>query len=123
MFAPKNGMSLGPRMQGEAALAAQVQRAALFSTFAKATGMEKRLVRAVTPVMSVTRLVCPGHGQFSYKGHSMASKTAVWRFRLTSRGAPPRAGSTSSATPGRTTEQILGFGVSCTSAVLWWSFS
>ena len=54
-------MSLGPRMQDEAPLAAQVQRAALFSTFAKATGMEKRLVRAVTPVMSVTRLVCPGH--------------------------------------------------------------
>jgi len=30
-------MSLGPRMQDEATLAAQVQRAALFSTFAKAT--------------------------------------------------------------------------------------
>ena len=29
MFAPENGMSLGPRMQGEASLAAQVQRAAL----------------------------------------------------------------------------------------------
>jgi hypothetical protein len=36
-------MSLGPRMQDEAALAAQVQRAALFSTFAKATGIGETL--------------------------------------------------------------------------------
>jgi hypothetical protein len=28
MFTPENGMSFGPRMQDEAALAAQVQRAA-----------------------------------------------------------------------------------------------
>jgi hypothetical protein len=64
-------MSLGPRMQDEASLAAQVQRAALFSTFAKATDMEKSLVRAVTPVVSVTRLVYSGHGQFSYRGHAI----------------------------------------------------
>jgi hypothetical protein len=42
-------MSLGPRMQDEAPLAAQVQRAALFCAFAKATDMEKSLVRAFTP--------------------------------------------------------------------------
>jgi hypothetical protein len=42
-------MSLGPRMHDDAALAAHVQRAALFSTFAKATDMEKSLVWAVTP--------------------------------------------------------------------------
>lgn len=71
MFAPENGMSLGPRMQDEASLAAQVQRAALFSAFAKATDMEKSLVRAVTPVVSVTRLVYSGHGQFSYRGHAI----------------------------------------------------
>jgi hypothetical protein len=56
MFTPENGMSLGPRMQDEASLAAQVQRAALFNAFAKATDMEKSLVRAVTPLVSVTRL-------------------------------------------------------------------
>ena len=71
MFAPENGMSFGPRMQDEASLAAQVQRAALFSTFAKATDMEKRLARAVTPVASATRLIYPGHGQFSYRGHAI----------------------------------------------------
>jgi hypothetical protein len=71
IFTPENGMSLGPRMQDEAALAAQVQRAALFSTFAKAADMERSLVRAATPVMSVTRLVYPGHGQFSYRGHAI----------------------------------------------------
>jgi hypothetical protein len=49
MFTPKNGMSLGSRMQHDAALAAQVQWAALFSTLAKATDMEKSLARAVTP--------------------------------------------------------------------------
>jgi hypothetical protein len=58
-------------MQDEAFLAAQVQRAALFSAFAKATDMEKSLVRAVTPVVSVTRLVYSGHGQFSYRGHAI----------------------------------------------------
>jgi hypothetical protein len=71
MFTPENGMSLGPRMQDEAALAAQVQRAALFSTFAKATDMESSLVRAVKPVVSVTRLVYSGHGQFSFRGHAI----------------------------------------------------
>jgi len=71
MFTPESGMSLGPRNQVEAALAAQVQRAALFSTFAEATDMEKSLVRSVTPVMSVTRLVYPGNGQFPYKGHTI----------------------------------------------------
>jgi hypothetical protein len=71
MFTPENGMSLGPRMQDEASLAAQVQWAALFNAIAKATDMEKSLVRAVTPVVSVTRLVYSGHGQFSYRGHAI----------------------------------------------------
>jgi hypothetical protein len=70
MFTAENGMSFGPRMQDEAALAAQVQRAALSSTFAKATDMEKNLVRAAPPVLSATRLVYQGHGQFSYKSHA-----------------------------------------------------
>ena len=33
--------------------------------------MEINLLRPVTPVLRVSRLVYPGCGQFSYKGHSI----------------------------------------------------
>jgi hypothetical protein len=85
---PEIDMPLGPRMQGEAALAAQVQRAALFSTFAKAIDMEKILVRAATPVVGFTRLVYPGHCQFSYRGH--ATGLAPRDCRRAIRAAQPR---------------------------------
>jgi hypothetical protein len=71
MFTPENGLSFGPRVHDEAGLAAQVQRAALFNTLAKATDMEQSLARAATPMMRISRLIYPGPGQFSYKGHAM----------------------------------------------------
>ena len=71
-FSVENDMSLGPRVQDEADLAAQVMRADLFNTIAKATPQELNLVRAVIPVIHIFRLVYPGTGQFGASGHSIA---------------------------------------------------
>ena len=71
MFQAENLMSLGPPLAAEASLGIQYQRADLFNTMAKATDMEKNLIRAVTPVIRISRLVYSGTGQFSFRGHSI----------------------------------------------------
>jgi hypothetical protein len=97
MFTPENGMSLGPRMQDEASLAAQVQRAALFSTFAKATDMEKS---STAPRHCAPRNCAPRKSR-------SANRTAL---------LPPRNSRRAAAQPRRHTAPILSRPTSSTTS-------